>query len=464
MSDWKRVSLIFIAGLIMSLGLIMNPGYFSHDEISWGIKATSGNSLSDISFYNIFHYNEFHYRPLNFNSWLITSYYLYELPQLYHFLIVLFGLTNTVLVYFFLKREVDSKLAVLTAVISTIMPTIAFVNGWIGTMADVFWFMCCIVSLMIHQTNRRLDSLNFPLIALSLLFFILALMFKETAVVYPGVLFIYVVYATYKERSDFRIFINKSDIIIFLLSTIIFLFYITIRFKFLFPSDGGGYGAAFSNIPIRMLEYFIYPFLINNVELHGLFLQHSLSELITAFCIHFLLVLMLCKQDKLKYFLYFGCYFVTAVPILILDMSLPHYIYASGFVTAFGISFLFFENKRKRFASMIFFVLLAMHGIKVQVNYVSTGSYQNNFVGTLYSVIKGGNKKCSYVIKPEAGSTSWVAVRAIAFRGYIDDVKIDNNVYFEGELDSELVERPKCNLSLDTKGRVFLIEGNDGEY
>lgn len=462
MINVKKIGFIFLVGLVMSLGLFINPGYFSHDEIGWGIKATSVGTLSDIKYYSIFHYNEFHYRPLNFNLWLLTSYYLFEHPQLYHLLLVFFGLVNASLIYSFLKKEAGCQIAFFTALTSSIMPTIVFVNGWIGTMADVFWFMFCCISLIIHQVNRKQETLSPYLLVLSLLFFLMSLMFKETAVVFPGILFIYITYSRYHEYGDFRVYKNKADVSLFLLSSLLFVSYLMVRYDFLFPSNGGGYGTSIHNIPVRLLEYIIYPFLINNIEIHGLFTQHSLFELSCALLIHLVFIGILCGKDFSKYVLYFSCYFVSTVPMLILDMSLPHYIYASGFVIAFGLSALFLSRcYKKKIISVVFFVMLAVHGINVQKSYVFTGEYQNNFVNTLYSVIKSNDKNSLYIINPEFGSASWIAIRAIAFRESIDDVKIRNRVYFNGEQASESSVGIKRNLSLDTKGRVFLVEDSN---
>lgn len=50
----------------------MNPGYFSHDEISWGLKALDSNNFN---FSHVSSYDDFHYRSLNFNLWLLLSHY-----------------------------------------------------------------------------------------------------------------------------------------------------------------------------------------------------------------------------------------------------------------------------------------------------------------------------------------------------------------------------------------------------
>lgn len=450
----RKSLFIFAFGILVSLGLIMNPGYFSHDEIGWGIKATSKMSLFDIDYYNIFNYKEFHYRPLNFNVWLFSSYYLFDTPQLYHLALLSFGLINSILVFYILKDEADERVAYLTAIISTAMPTILFVNGWIGTIADVFWFMCCAVSLLIYKKNRM--SSSFTKLTLATLFFIFALMFKETAVVFPGVIFLYVLYVGYNSNSLDKFYKVKSDMVFFFVVTFITAVYLLLRFEFLFPSEGGGYGTSISNIPYRALDYFIYPFLINNVEIHGLYEQHTDAALALAFILHCFLIILVCRKNLFYYFLYFSCYFVTSVPILILDVSLPHYIYASGFVLAFSISYIFYKGNVARISSIFLFVLLALHGLKVQSNHTITGVYHNNFISTLYSVLKSNDDNCAYLVQAEPDSASWIAVRAIAFRKGIDDLNISERVFFDDNLLELKDGDKKCILLLDKKGRVKL--------
>lgn len=457
MNSYLKLVIIFICGLLFSAGLFMNAGYFSHDEIAWGLKTISSQSVFDLNYYNIFHYDEFHYRPLNFNLWLLTSYYFFEIPQLFHLFLLCMGLINSVLIYLILKNEMSDKFAFLVGLLSFMMPSVVFVNGWIGTIADIFWFMCCCLSFYIYQYVRQKN--NYVCLFISLLFYISALMFKETAVVFPGVIFLYIFYSAYKEEKLALFFNKKIDRLFFIICTLIMVFYLVLRLDFLFPSGGGGYGTSLFNVPIRMLEYFIYPFLFSNIEIHGLFVQHSRVELSIAFTLHLLLIVLLCKGDICRYFLYIGFYFVASVPILILDMSLPHYIYASGFVISFGLVYLLLHGKLSRFISLSFLVILIIHSFNIQKNYVFTGMYQNNFVNTLYSVIKSeGNKECIYLIEPDVGSSSWIAIRAIAFRSMIDDLSINKRVIFNQQLIESEGSSNICVLKLDKKGRVQYVE------
>ncbi|QLR43842.1 glycosyltransferase family 39 protein [Enterobacter sp. RHBSTW-00994] len=457
----NKITLIIIFGIIANIGLFMNPGYFSHDEIGWGLKAIAANNLSDIKFYNIFEYNDFHYRPLNFNLWLISSYYLYDTPQVFHLALLICGVINAILIYYIIKKISNENVAFIAALISTVMPSIVFVNGWIGTIADVFWFMCCSISFLIFLQSRfAFNNRKYLLFILACVFFTFALMFKETAVVYPAVVFLYIAYDYFfnKVRSGPSV---RGALLFFLISSLIVVVYLSLRFEYLFPKQGG-YGTSVSNIPIRSLEYFIFPFLLDNIEIHGLFEQYTAAQLLIAGVIHLFFIVLVCRRSVLNYLFYFAFYYVGSIPILILDMSLPHYIYTSGFTIAVSLAVIYNRSGLYKFISIILFGLLCIHSFNLQRNYVVTGVYQNNFVSTLYSVLSSNkNENCQYLIEPSSGSMSWIAVRAISFRRSIDDLVLPKDIVFNKiDLNKEN-HKSVCRLSLDVVGRVKLIGIDD---
>ncbi|HFK5710996.1 hypothetical protein [Enterobacter roggenkampii] len=459
MTQSKKIILIVIFGVLANIGLFMNAGYFSHDEIGWGIKAISSSSIHDIKYYNIFNYNEFHYRPLNFNLWLLSSYYLFDTPQLFHLALLCCGMVNAALFYFIIRHFTNEKVAFLSSLVSTVMPSVVFVNGWIGTIADVFWLMCCCISflLFLHSTSTYARNLNKNIsISAACLFFIFALMFKETAVVYPSILFLYIAQQFIYNKKNL-LEKKKISISFFLICSFIVIGYLTLRFEFLFPKHGG-YGTSLGNIPTRALEYFIFPFLLDNTEIHGLFNQYEIWQLSIAIFLHFILIILVCRRSLVSYIFYFLFYYVGSIPILILDMSLPHYIYTSGFTLAVSIAILYYRSSYYRFISVIFFALLFIHSVSLQKNFVATGNYQNNFVNTLYSVISSNkDDDCQYLITPELGSTSWVAVRAISFRNNIDDLTLPKDVVFDKSQLNPAQHKQVCKLSLDIFGRVKLL-------
>ncbi|HDO0990806.1 TPA: hypothetical protein P2M87_003869, partial [Aeromonas salmonicida] len=217
-SDARASCIIFIIGIFFSLGIIMNPGYFSHDEISWGLKAIGSNNFN---FSHVLSYDDFHYRPLNFNLWLLLSHYFFDFPQLFHLIILSWGLANSIIFYLVLIRlDFERSSALIAAIVSTIMPSIVFVNGWIGTIADIAWLFFCLISFLTYIIFRGVIG-YFS----SLLLFIMALMFKETAVVYPGIVFIYLVYERFSSKRTLAYFFSISAI---------FIIYIYLRYQFLF--------------------------------------------------------------------------------------------------------------------------------------------------------------------------------------------------------------------------------------
>ncbi|ALR77300.1 glycosyltransferase family 39 protein [[Enterobacter] lignolyticus] len=457
----NKIAIIIAFGIIANIGLFMNAGYFSHDEIGWGIRAISANNLMEIKYFHLLDYNKFHYRPLNFNIWLASSYYLYEVPQLFHFFLLLCGLVNAILFYFIIKYFVYENVAFLSAMISTVMPSIVFVNGWIGTIADIFWFMCCSLSFFLFlASNASRNNSKYLFFISASIFFIVSLMFKETAVIYPAVIFLSLAY-NFLLNSDKRYILDRWGVNFFLVCSLVVITYLVLRFEYLFPKQGG-YGTSLSNIPGRALEYFIFPFLLDNIEIHGLFEQYDRTQLIISAALHVFFIVLLCRGSFLKYLFYIALYYVGAIPVLILDMSLPHYIYTSGFVLAFGIAVLYYRNGIDRLLSVVFFSLLFTHSVYLQKNYVDSGSYQNNFVNTLYSVISSTkNEHCQYLIEPAFGSKVWIAIRAISFRKTIDDLTLPKDIIFNKNVLNTMDHKRVCNLFLDVDGRVKLTGVSD---
>lgn len=450
----KNIVIIIVIALLANAGLYMNAGYFSHDEIGWGLKAISAHSLADINFYNIFNYTEFHYRPLNFNLWLLTSYYLFDIPQVFHLVLLCFGIINAILIYLILRKLINYKTAFWAALLSTMMPSVVFVNGWIGTIADIFWFMFCSLSFLCFISIHSPSKSRIWLFCVSVIFFIMALMFKETAVIYPGVIFLYLAY-NYLENEKSVLKLSRYHIAYFIVCSFVVIGYLLLRFDYLFPSHGGGYATSLSNIPQRVLEYFIYPFLFDNIEIHGLFEQHSTAQLAFAFLMHIAFIIFLCKRNIFHYLFYILFYYVGSVPILILDMSLPHYIYTSGFVVAFGLAVLFYRNKNSQIAGIVFFIVLLIHSLLIQWNYLTTGTYQNTFTNSLYAVLSSNkDKNCQYIITPDPGSKAWIAVRAISFRHSIYDLELPNNISFDSTVLQKSSSDTICHLKLDVKGLV----------
>ena len=440
--------IVFFVGIVLNIGIAMNPGYFSHDEISWGLKVFDVG-FNQIEFSSIFSYNDFHYRPLNFNLWLFLSYFLYDKPQLFHFFVLCWGVVNSILFYsVMLKLDIRKHVALIAAVFSTCMPSIVFVNGWIGTIGDIAWLFFCFSSFLIF--------LSFPNVigfVLSLFLFVVALMFKETAVVYPGFVFIYLI----RER-----FSSRKSLIYFLCTTLIFIAYIYLRFDFLFAKNVAGYSTSLYNIPLRLLEYFLYPFLWMDIEIHGMFSIYSTEKLITSLLLHVALIFLVCRASLMRYFYYISLYFVASVPMLILASSLPHYMYGAGYVMAGSLALLISRDGFNKYLAVIFTGFLFYHSISIQRNFVVTGLFQNNMNASLYSVIKSdiGEMKDTldgcYEIIPDSGTPTWMAIRALYNVNKINGINIlTNQVFLSPGMNGDATQNACVKLRMEKDGHVY---------
>ena len=79
---WLAPAAVFALVLLAQLPLILNPGYFSHDELQWAAFAADGRHVAWTAI------GDFQYRPLTFNLWMWLSRPLFARPQVFHALLV----------------------------------------------------------------------------------------------------------------------------------------------------------------------------------------------------------------------------------------------------------------------------------------------------------------------------------------------------------------------------------------
>lgn len=119
--------------------LLSNPGWFSHDELSWAARADVPvpRDLPWIAWSDL---GSFQYRPLTFNLWLLLAHWLHDSPLLFHGLWVLLGIAIACLLRQTLRRcGVAASTASIAAVTFALNPYAAYVHGWVATLADLLW-------------------------------------------------------------------------------------------------------------------------------------------------------------------------------------------------------------------------------------------------------------------------------------------------------------------------------------
>ncbi|MGH8090290.1 MAG: hypothetical protein ACREO6_02435, partial [Rudaea sp.] len=187
-----------VIALLLSLPLIWNTGYFSHDELQW-LAFADKPSVRDVPWSAWFDFTPFQYRPLTFNLWLLFSHFFGYQPIAMHLVRVLFGLAAAWLLRsVLLQFEVSPRRATVVCWIWLLTPYTVYTHGWIGTFADslclIFVLMALRFVLLQPAGTWRQSALRaLPVAALT----VLALMSKESAIVFPAVILI----AAFRRRD-----------------------------------------------------------------------------------------------------------------------------------------------------------------------------------------------------------------------------------------------------------------------
>ncbi|MCA1713974.1 MAG: hypothetical protein LC715_02205, partial [Gammaproteobacteria bacterium] len=170
---------VFVAIFLLQLPLVLNPGYFSHDELQWAAFASAGQTFSWTAF------DAFQYRPLTFNLWLWLSKRLFDHPQGFHAVMVGLGALNGALLALLAKRlAVAPAAALVGALVFALGPYGMYVHGWVGTLGDLLWVGFALLAGLATTCFRNWLAVIASVVVLTSL----ALLSKEAAVSIPPLL------------------------------------------------------------------------------------------------------------------------------------------------------------------------------------------------------------------------------------------------------------------------------------
>jgi hypothetical protein len=425
------IILILIA-LILNFLLLVNPGYYSHDELGFGFysQGYGDRSLSDIDWFSFFNIQAPQYRPITFNTWLFISHFLFQYPPLFHLVVVLLGLACGLALYHLILQISNNRIFAITSfLIFSILPSTSFTIAWVGTIGDFIWVFCSISMLSIaykfidYPNITRQILLNHIAIAI---IFIIALMSKETAIIIPGIFFLYFILI---KRSKF---VFRSFLILSFISVI----YLCLRFDALF---GTGHSKAYSVTPNAALRnligYWVYPFAWQD------FLGYptDIKSLYFIFCFvaHFLICFFLWRTETKYAKVYPIAYIFTLAPILVIPMWSPHYLFASSILMSAALAFLLTHGKRiSKSLIVIFTLILIVHSFNIQLEHYNRGVIQNRIFNSLYVQIKNYLNKSNsqevlkvYIVPQSDAPSLDILQRAINYDVHnINDLNIKDSI------------------------------------
>ena len=409
---------VFALACLLQLPLVLNPGYYSHDELQWAVYAADRVQVPwlDVS--------AFQYRPLTFNLWMLLSRALFDTPMLFHAVLVVAGALNAALLFAVGRGfAVPARPAMAGALVFVLSPYAVYTHGWVGCIADVLWVGCALLlSLCVQRTKR-------PLVAAfsAALFTGLALLAKEAAFAIPPLLALASWFDGRKPKWLFAM----------LASGAVAALYLGLRIDVLLnaPREGSQYVLSAWHVPLRWLEYQLFPPIVPLQEAITT-LQRPLPALIAGVVwLGLLGALWQAGRRHVALFLLGGI--AALLPVLPLASAWNHYAYGFAAIAAMTVAAAWTRASGKgRIAIGVFALLTVLHGGAVMWRMQQVGRIQSVFSPALADAVRTRTDARPAVLQLAPGIKPWIVQRLTHDIPRYDGVEIGNRVRLAGDGDA----------------------------
>ena len=381
-AGWLVAAIVFL----LQWPLVLNPGYFSHDELQWAAFAAAGAQVPWLDLAT------FQYRPLTFNLWMALSRALFDIPMLFHAVLVAWGAGNAALL-FLLGRGFGMRgwPAGLGALGFALSPYATYVHGWVGCIADLIWLSCALAIGLLVQRARRLALACVGAALLTLV----ALLAKEAAFAIPPLLLV----AWWFDRK-------QKWLAAMLVSGMVAALYLVARLDALLdaPRQGAQYSLSLLHVPVRWFEYQVFPPVVPLLETFTV-LQRPLPLAIAALLWLAMVASVFAASRRLAALLLVGG-IAALLPVLPLASSFNHYAYGFAAITAMAMAAAWPRASRSgRIAIGLFAVLSVLHGAFVMARMHEVGRIQAVFSPALASAVQA---RGAIVLQLHPDAKEWV--------------------------------------------------------
>lgn len=392
-----------LLAIVLQLPLILNVGYFSHDELQW-LAFADKPTLAQVPWLHWFDFRPFQYRPLTFNLWLLLSHCFGYHPILMHLLRVLAGLGVAML----LRRVLiafgaSAQAAGVGVALFLLLPEVVYTHGWVGTYADS---LCAIFALAAIWWTLRLDGHSarpgrFAGLALGVMACTAAaLMSKESAVVLPVLL------AASVYRCSRRVALGAC-----VAAAIVVAFYLYLRIHviLLSPHEHEGYAWSLRNIPARLIEYASFPFLWHRFEITSIAVRRLPPFAVLCWIVY--LLAMATAGRRTIAVLVIG-WAAALGPVLILGHGANHYAYLACIFLCGMTTLAWADLGRKARIAVGFCIALAcLHGINEMIEIRHVGLAQRNLYRQLPTLVQ--QHPGTLHIKPQNARDEFIVFRLL---------------------------------------------------
>ncbi|WP_207537129.1 hypothetical protein [Sabulicella rubraurantiaca] len=426
--------------VVLHLGIVLNPGYFSHDEWEkWDHVSKSGFRDFMLAYGRVQSGPEFGYpvRPLGFLQQGFSALFMVSSPLLVHLGDVLFHAgTAVALLTALLRCGAPRNWALLAALCFAASPLATASTGWMAASFDRWYALFVLLSCT--EAIRAMQSGLTPARGIALVVWSsAAILSKETSVVLPGAVLVSILAAWLIAPVSPPLSWTRLLVILVLVCLPI-VAYLAVRIPAIVATLEGRAVATYSPstryLGRNLLGYWAFPFLPHMTD----FPRQSrlgLPAYVGAALLHAGLAALVGYWSQWRVaFLYIAAYFLCLMPVLTLAEPGSHYLYASGIPFALALAFAIAEAwRRARWMLLPLGVsagLMLMTNAFIQLRLYRDGLCQDAFLETLDARLaeSRGSGRRELAVTFEPGVREWVARRAIHDRPAYDGREGDPTV------------------------------------
>lgn len=366
---------------------------------------------SQKSFFSLW-VNPLFVRPVVMFSYTL-DFLLWELnPNGYHLTNILLHSINSFLVFLFcslllgfldFEKKIKFLISVFTGILFLVFSGHTESVSWVSGRTDVIATLFVLISFCFYLNYRK--SKKIVAVIFSYLFFILALMSKESVIVYPLLIFVFDIILLRKENRKYNIFkvINVQNGMFFLLLAGYFLFRFMVLGSFLKISGEfqTNFGVIVSNMMFSVSRS-LFPFQVLKTLWNTLLSADAgFGELVFKFLIYGfffggLLMLFLKARKKEKGLIGFAgfAFLVSLIPVLnwrisIGDTQNERFLYfPSVFICLLLVLGVFIVFKRELLRNTLIGLLLILHIVFLYQSNTNWKAAGNVSRGILHSFAK----------------------------------------------------------------------------
>lgn len=455
---WKDALCIFVVTLLGNLVLILNPGFFSHDEWQkYDFVTRYGYGDAFVQLYGKLRAGPnfgFPVRPLGFLQQGFVSQWMVSEPIIPHLFSVLLHAVTALMLWWAMRAiNVRRGVALRAGILFAISPLALFAVGWTAASFDQWYVLFALaavsVALSLAERGFRLWSC-----LLLLVWSAGAMLSKETAMVLPAAVGASIIG---KNLIDGRPLQWKAAILSGLLSALPVIGFLWIRLPAIMNTLHGAGGSSTTYKPSLSLvvpnaaDYFQYPFLWNISELVNIGSRPTWFH-VFACVVHLAVIAALYAKSGWRVVLaYLVGYFVFLLPVLTIPGLGAHYLYASAIPLSIALAYLLdFSGSSARgkmmglVVAVVAVIFLVMHSYHIEKELRHDGVCQMRFLNTLDSQMAKRPVGADVDVIVPFGSPGYVGVRSTFGRDKYEKVHFDESGKSPGK--GDLVMERSCEV------------------